>query len=141
MLAYVSTGADLLDYPPIWKNLNFLLIFEVVCGKIYTVKFLRPNTRDRKDGHIMALVTTKEMFKKASYYPIISGVCNVFVNTFNIILATSTVVPASVRFPVISVCTLIAVSIFSLFVFKEKLRWWQWIGIGLGVVATVLLSV
>jgi drug/metabolite transporter (DMT)-like permease len=84
---------------------------------------------------------SKIMLKKSVHYPIISGVCNVLVNTFNIILATSEIIPASVRFPVISVCTLIAISIFSLFVFKEKLKWWQWVGIVLGIVATVLLSV
>ena len=47
------------------KNSVTLLISYDFYGKIYTVKIYASPPRDRKDGHIMALVTTKEMFKKA----------------------------------------------------------------------------
>ena len=33
------------------------------------------------------------------------------------------------------------ISLFSFVVFKEKLKWWQWVGIAIGVVAVVMLSI
>jgi uncharacterized membrane protein len=56
------------------------------------------------------------------------------------LLATSILSPSLV-YPAISVGGLVLVAIFSLFVFKEKLKWWQWVGIVLGTIATALLSI
>ena len=61
-------------------------------------------------------------------------------NLFVIFLATSPISP-SVIYPVIAVGGLSVSSIFSLVVFKEKLYWWQWLGILVGAVAVVLLSI
>lgn len=109
---------------------NMLMLFSTGLSLIYfIITYLRSDKSD-----------SLPMLKQTVYFPIASGLCNLFVNTFNIILATSEI-PSSVVFPVISIGTLIIVSIFSLFVFKEKLRWWQWVGIILGITATILLSI
>jgi multidrug transporter EmrE-like cation transporter len=41
---------------------------------------------------------------------------------------------------VIAVGGLAVTSIFSLVAFKEKLHWWQWVGVAVGAVAVALLS-
>ena len=109
---------------------NMLMFFSTAIAFIFIVIFYLRSDRTH----------TPVMLKKSFYFPIISGVCNILVNTFNILLATS-IIPSSVVFPVISVGSIILVSVFSLFVFKERLTWWQWIGVILGVVATILLSI
>lgn len=135
-LAFVGNAACIISQAQQQKDFSgqhgdmFMFFATALALIVIIINYIRSDKTD-----------TKIMLKKAVHFPIISGVSNLVINTFNIILATSEIIPASVRFPVISVCTLMAISIFSLFVFKEKLRWWQWIGIGLGIVATVLLSV
>jgi drug/metabolite transporter (DMT)-like permease len=32
-------------------------------------------------------------------------------------------------------------SFFSAFVFKEKMRWWQWVGVAVGAAAVAILSI
>lgn len=86
-----------------------------------------------KTGH-------KSMLKKTCAYPISAGACNVLLNLFVMLLATSVLSP-SLIYPVIGVGGLMVVTLFSLFVFKEKLKWQQWLGIGVGAIATVLLSI
>ena len=47
----------------------------------------------------------------------------------------------SLIYPVVSVGGLAVVTIFSLFVFKEKMYPKQWFGVAIGAVAVVLLSI
>ena len=77
--------------------------------------------------------------KKTAYLPVLSGVCNVLLNFFVILLATSELSPSLV-YPAICVGGIIVVTLFSLAVFKEKLRRIQWVGIVIGIAATLLLS-
>ena len=72
-------------------------------------------------------------------YPVFGGVSNLLLNVCVMKLATS-ILPPSLVYPVIAVGGLAVVTLFSLFVFKEKMRWWQWLGIAIGAVAVGLLS-
>lgn len=80
------------------------------------------------------------MLKKSWHFPVFAGGCNVLLNVFVMLLASSPISPSLV-YPVIGVGGLAVVTLISLIAFKEKLKWWQWIGIGLGALATVLLSI
>lgn len=92
------------------------------------VLYLRSDKRD-----------TKAIFRASFYYPVLAGVCNVILNLCVMLLALTTLSP-SLIYPVISVGELVLVMFFSLFAFKERLKWWQWVGVVFGTVATVLLS-
>lgn len=72
-------------------------------------------------------------------FPIATGVINSMLNLFVIILATSELSP-SLIYPVLAVGGLAVTMLFSIFAFKEKLKWWQWIGIVIGAVAIALLN-
>ena len=82
---------------------------------------------------------TSTMLKTSSWIPALSGLSNVAMNVFVMLLATAPI-SSSIVYPVIAVGGLATVSLFSLFVFKEKLFWWQWLGIVVGAVAVALLS-
>ena len=81
---------------------------------------------------------TKAVLKKNWYFPVAGGLANGLMNLLGLI--TITKLPTAVVFPVKSVGALMLVTLCSAFIFKEKLRWWQWIGILVGSVAVVLLS-
>ena len=83
---------------------------------------------------------TKVILKKSWYLPVITGALNVGLNLFVMMLVQSPLSP-SLIYPVIGVGGLSVVMIFSQLVFKEKLKYWQWIGIAVGAAATVLLSI
>ena len=89
-------------------------------------------TGDRSD--------TKPILRKTWFLPVLSGVLNVGLNLFVMLLVQSELSP-SLIYPVIGVGGLSVVMIFSQLVFREKLKYWQWIGIALGAAATVLLSI
>ena len=93
------------------------------------VLYLRSDKRD-----------TKAVARRSWYFPVLAGVCNVVLNLCVMLLALTTL-PPSLVYPVIGVGELAIVMLFSLFAFRERLRWWQWLGILLGAVATVLLSI
>ena len=82
---------------------------------------------------------TKVMLKSSWYFPVGAGVFNLFLNLCVMKMALTTLSP-SLIYPVIGVGGLMVVTLFSLFAFKEKLKWQQWLGIALGAVATALLS-
>ena len=81
----------------------------------------------------------KQVFKRLGVLPIAAGVGNFVLNVFVILLAATTLSPTLI-YPVIGVGALIVTMVFSLSVLKEKLKWWQWLGIMIGAVAIVLLS-
>ena len=82
---------------------------------------------------------TKVMLKSSWYFPVGAGVFNLLLNIFVMRMALTTLSP-SLIYPVIGVGGLMVVTLFSLFAFKEKLKWQQWLGIALGAIATALLS-
>ena len=69
-----------------------------------------------------------------------AGVSNLALNVLVMLMALTTLSPSLV-YPVIGVGGLAVVTIFSLLVFKEKMRWWQWVGIIIGMIAVLLLSI
>ena len=83
---------------------------------------------------------TKEIVKESGYFPFISGALNFALNLILIILASSALSP-SLIYPVLAVGSLAITTVFSVFIFKEKMFWWQWIGVFLGAIAVVLLSI
>ena len=72
-------------------------------------------------------------------YPIFGGMSSAVLNLF-IMLLISTPMSESIIFPGIAVGGLIITIFFSAIVFKEKLLSNQWIGLGIGSVALVLLN-
>ncbi len=82
----------------------------------------------------------KEHIKHTWYFPVVEGVCNAVLNLISLILLQSTI-SINMLYPVRGVASFMLVTLFSVFVFREKLRWWQWIGILLGAGAITLLSI
>ncbi len=108
---------------------NQLMLFATAIGAVaFLIIYL---CSDRSDQSFIV---------KKSFIPFFAGVCNVAMNLFIIILATSSLPSTMVYLP-LSIFPLIIVSLFSLIVFREKLRVSQWVGVGLGIVSVVLLSI
>ena len=109
---------------------NFLMVVAtaiaaLICGVVYL-------TSEKGD--------TKKLIKTSWYYPVAGGLMNVMLNVCVILLATSTLSP-SIIYPVLAVGGLIIVTVFSKYVFKEDMRWWQWLGVLIGTLAVGILSV
>ena len=83
---------------------------------------------------------SKEIIKTSLPLPVIAGVGNVLMNLSVMYMATSALSP-SLIYPVIAVGSLIVTTLFSAFVFKEKMQWWQWLGVAVGMLATGVLSI
>ena len=108
---------------------NMLMFFAMGFSLIvYTVVYLRS---DRTEA--------PTLLKTSWWMPMGAGLCNLVLNFLVILLAATTLSP-SLIYPVIGVGALAVVTIFSLLVFKEKMRWWQWLGVAVGAVAVLLLS-
>ena len=82
---------------------------------------------------------SKQILKTNLYLPVLSGASNGLLNLFVMLLAVSALSPTLV-YPTIAVGGLILTALISLLCFKEKLKWWQWIGVVVGIVATATLS-
>ncbi len=82
----------------------------------------------------------KQTLKRSWYVPAMAGGCNVALNIFIMLMAVSTLSP-TVIYPTISVGGLIVGMLFSVFAFKEKLPWWQWVGVAIGAIAVGILSI
>lgn len=105
----------------------FALLLSVV---LYILLFfLRSNKRD-----------LSVILRHSWWIPSLAGLVNVGYNLFVILLAT-TPLSASLVYPVIGVGSLAVVTVFSLFIFKEKMHPWQWLGVAIGACAVVLLSI
>ena len=112
------------------KHGNMLMLFAMgFCALAYLIIYLKSNKQD-----------TPEMLKMSWWLPVCAGVCNLVLNVFVMLMAVTDLSP-SLIYPVISVGGLAVVTIFSLLVFKEKMRWWQWLGVAVGAVAVGLLSI
>lgn len=97
----------------------------VVCG----IRYLRSDKTD-----------SKAILRSSWYIPALSGAMNFVINLIVLILATSVISPTIV-YPFMAVGALAITTVVSIFIFKEKMRWWQWIGIAVGALAIVLLSI
>lgn len=80
---------------------------------------------------------SKQILKGSWYIPLCVGVFNFLQNLFVIILATR--LSANIVYPVLMIGSLAVTSIFSIFIFREKMKWWQWVGVAVGAVAIALL--
>lgn len=78
-----------------------------------------------------------KILKSSFYVPLLAGSFNFLQNLFVIILAT--LLSANIVYPVLMIGSLAITSIFSIFIFKDKMRWWQWLGVAVGAVAIALL--
>ena len=78
--------------------------------------------------------------KRGWFFPVVAGICNVILNMFVIMLA-STELSSSLIYPTIGVGGLVTVILFSMLVYRERLSKFQWAGIVIGAVATLLLSI
>ena len=83
---------------------------------------------------------SKSLLKNSWYYPVFAGVLNALANLFVILMATTSLSP-SLIYPVLSIGGLIVTTFFSVFIFKERMRWWQWVGVGVGAIAVAMLSI
>ena len=82
---------------------------------------------------------SRELLKKSWYFPVVAGALNAFQNLLVILLATTSLSP-SLIYPVLSIGSLMVTTVFSAFIFKEKMCWWQWLGIAIGIIAIGILS-
>ena len=109
---------------------KMLMLFATgISALLYLVVYLKS---DRSD--------TPTMLKTSWWVPVCAGVCNLILNVLVMLMAVTDLSP-SLIYPVIGVGSLAVVTIFSLLIFKEKMRWWQWVGVAVGAVAVVLLSI
>ena len=83
---------------------------------------------------------SKAIVKSTWYIPAISGATNFVINLIVITLATTALSPTLV-YPFMAVGSLAITTVVSIFTFKEKMKWWQWIGVSIGAVSIVLLSI
>lgn len=112
------------------KHGNMLMTFALGFSVLaYLIIYLRS---DRCDS--------KVMLKSSWWLPVLAGAFNVVLNALVMLLALTELSP-SLIYPVVSVGGLAVVTVFSLFVFKEKMFARQWAGVAIGAVAVVLLSI
>ena len=108
---------------------NFMMLTATAVSLVvFLVMYL---TSDRSD--------TRAIAKASWYFPVLAGLSNALLNLL-VILMASTSLSSSLIYPVIAVGSLSVITLASLFVFKEKMHWWQWCGVALGAVATGILS-
>ena len=82
--------------------------------------------------------SNKQILRRKWYFPVLAGVFNALQHVV-IIYLVSTPLSPSLIYPSTAVGGLIVTTIFSTIVFKEKMRWWQWIGVVLGAAAIAVL--
>lgn len=108
---------------------NFQMM--VATGIMLVVSVIRYLKSDKSDSKAML---------RSWYYPISVGVVTAIANLFVMLMATTSLSP-SLIYPVLSIGVLMVNSFFSAFVFKEKMQWWQWIGVAVGAAAVAILSI
>lgn len=82
----------------------------------------------------------KRLVKTSWFYPFGAGASSALGNLFVVLLA-STTMSTNLIYPTLGVACLALTSIASIYLFKEKLAWWQWVGVVIGTVAVLLLSI
>ncbi|MBO5737395.1 MAG: hypothetical protein J6S04_06265, partial [Clostridia bacterium] len=81
----------------------------------------------------------QKMIKTAWWYPVGAGMSSSLGNLFVILMATK--LSSNLVYPTLAVGCLALTSVGAVVLFKEKLAWWQWIGVAVGTVAVALLSI
>lgn len=109
---------------------NFTMM--IATGISALVAFFLYLKSDKKDSRCL--------LRTSWYYPVAAGVLNALANLFVILMANTSLSP-SLIYPVLSIGSLMVTTFFSVFIFKEKMRWWQWIGVVVGATAVGLLSI
>lgn len=108
---------------------NMLMLFATFFSMLFCFTlYIKSNKQD-----------TPIMIKNSFVFPVAAGVCNVILNVCVMLMALTTL-SSSLIYPVIGVGGLAVVTLFSLFLFKEKMYWWQWLGFAIGIIAIGLLS-
>ena len=107
----------------------FMMIATGIGFVVCVVRYLRSDKTD-----------SKAIARSSWYIPALSGAMNFVINLIVLILATSVISPTIV-YPFMAVGSLAITTVVSIFIFKEKMRWWQWIGVGIGALAIAFLSV
>ena len=83
---------------------------------------------------------TKAALKTGGLFPVLAGLFNVVLNLCVMRLALTDLSPALI-YPTLGAGGLAVVTLFSLVLFRERPDGKQWLGIGIGAVAIILLSV
>ena len=81
----------------------------------------------------------QKMLKTAWWYPVGAGMSSALGNLFVVLMATK--LSSNLVYPTLAVGCLALTSVGAVVLFKEKLAWWQWIGVAVGTVAVALLSI
>jgi len=108
---------------------NFMMM--TATGVSFVVFLVMYLTGERGDS--------RAIIRTSWYFPMLAGLSNALLNLFVILMASTTLSP-SLIYPVIAVGSLSVITLTSLLIFKEKMKWWQWCGVALGAVATGILS-
>lgn len=94
-------------------------------------------------GMVVLLISDKSdikpVVKRGGVFASLVGIGNGLLNLF-VILITKTDLKSSLVYPTLAVGSLIITSLLSIVLFKERLKWWQWIGVAIGIIAVGLLS-
>ena len=72
------------------------------------------------------------------FLPIISGLAFSFPHSLNLFLAGT--LPSAVMFPVVNLCPMLLSMITGMIIFHERLSKSRWLGLIIGIIATVLVS-
>lgn len=107
----------------------FMMTAMIVAVVICSIFYLKS---DRKDSSLIV--------KKSWYFPVAAGGCNGIMNLCIMALAVSSLSP-NLIYPVSAVGSLAVTTAFSALFLKEKMHWWQWIGIVIGAIAVAILSI
>ena len=126
-VASTTQRTEQIDFESMYGDF-FMAVATLISFIVCLIVYLRS---DRTD--------TKKILRTSWYLPTLVGVLNFGANLLIITLATR--LSANIVYPVMMIGSLTINSIFSIFIFKEKMRWWQWIGVLTGATAIAFLSV
>jgi drug/metabolite transporter (DMT)-like permease len=106
-----------------------MMMVATFCSMLFClITYLRSNKSD-----------SRAIVKSSWQHPVSAGCLNAVMNLCVMLLATSVLSPSFI-YPVLAVGSLSVTTVFSAFVFKEKMRWRQWLGVAVGTVAVAILS-
>ena len=154
---YTGRGKDRVKFNPAWIG-YVILLFVSNAGCTITQRTQQLNF-GAKYGNFMMLVAigvaaiafvimyllsdkqdSRVILRASWHFPVLAGIFNGLVNLFVILMAT-TDLSTSLIYPVIAVGSLSIITLASLLIFKERMRWWQGCGVALGAIATAILSI
>ena len=115
-------------FPNLYKNTFMFIALAIVTVVVLSLALIRERGELKESLRLGALPAT------------LCGVANGATNLIVVVMATSTVVPTFVFFPVVSAGGLLISYSISVLVFKEKFSAWQKIGILLGLFSLIFLN-